>query len=336
VAAPSSESVVARNNAARPPSFWRRFGMQFGIWGVGLVMWLIFVVTAPGAFRSANIYLAFASTTPMFALMAIPLTLVVITGEIDLSFPSIMALSVAVFAKSYAMWGSVWLAVLFCLAAGTIAGLINGKLVTIFAIPSLVITIGTGFLFRGTELAMMNGSGVGLTDHKFDRITGILVGRTFFSIPNQFWWTVAGTAVLWFVLNRSRFGAHIFLTGDNKISAQLMGVNVDQVKTRAFALVGLFAAFAGLVASFEVQYFWPTLGDGLLMNSIASVFLGGTSVFGGVGTVVGTFVGSFIIGAINAGIVASGINAFYTQVFFGLVIILSVIMQAVISRRVKK
>jgi simple sugar transport system permease protein len=99
---------------------------------------------------------------------------------------------------------------------------------------------------------------------------------------------VLATIVLWFVLNRTQFGAHVFLTGDNKISAQLMGVNVNRVKRRTFAIMGFFAAFAGLVASFEVSYFWPTLGEGLLMNSIAGVFLGGTSVFGGIGTVTGT------------------------------------------------
>ena len=320
----------------RPPSFWRRFGMQFGTWGVGLAIWLVFMFTAPEAFGSKDIYLAFASTTPIFALMAIPLTLVIITGEIDLSFPSIMALSVAIFSKVYDAWGSVWLAVIACLVIGTLCGVLNGKLVTFFAIPSLVITIGTGFLFQGTELAIMNGSGFGLTDDKLDLITKILVGRTFFSIPNQFWWTIIATIVLWFVLNRTRFGAHVFLTGDNKFSAQLMGVNVDRVKTRTFALVGFFAAFAGLVASFEVSYFWPTLGNGLLLNTIAAVFLGGTSIFGGAGTIVGTFVGAFIIGGIGAGVVASGISAFYTLVFFGLVIVLSVILQAIISRRVKK
>jgi simple sugar transport system permease protein len=90
-----------------------------------------------------------------------------------------------------------------------------------------------------------------------------------------------------------------------------------------------------MIGSFEVSNFWPTMGSGLLLSAIASVFLGGTSVFGGVGTVTGTFVGAFIIGAINAGIVAAGINAFWTQVFFGLVIIASVILQAVISKRVK-
>lgn len=325
-----------KGNAARPPTFWRKFGMQFGIWGVGIAMWLIFVFTASEAFTSKDIYLAFASSTPLFALMAIPLTLIVITGEIDLSFPSIMALATATFVKLYSGTGNIWLALAAAMLVGTLAGYFNGWLVTFFMIPSLVITIGTGFLFRGIELAWMNGSGFGLTDEKLLPVSKILVGRSFFGIANQFWWTIAATLVLWFILNRTKFGAHVFLTGDNKVSAQLMGVDVSQVKRRSFAIMGFFAAFAGLVASFEVNYFWPTLGDGLLMNSIASVFLGGTSVFGGIGTVTGTFVGSFIIGAINAGIVASGINAFYTQVFFGLVIIISVIMQAVISKRIKR
>lgn len=330
------KSEIVKGNSARPPSFWRRFGMQFGIWGVGILMWLVFVVTASEAFTSKDIYLAFASSTPLFAIMAIPLTLIVITGEIDLSFPAIMAISTATFAKIYTGMGNIWLALIAALIVGTLCGYFNGWVVTFFAIPSLVITIGTGFLFRGIELAWMNGSGVGLTDEQLQGVATLLVGRSFFSIPNQFWWTVLVTFILWFVLNRTKFGAHVFLTGDNKTSAELMGVNIKQVKRRTFAIMGFFAAFAGLVASFEVAYFWPTLGDGLLMNTIASVFLGGTSVFGGIGTVTGTFVGSFIIGAINAGIVASGINAFFTQVFFGLVIIISVVMQAVISRRIRR
>jgi simple sugar transport system permease protein len=331
-----SPEVKPKANAARPPSFWRRFGMQFGIWSVGLVMWLAFVVAAPGSFTHKEIYLAFAATTPIFALMAIPLTLVVITGEIDLSFPSIMALSTCAFAKTVSGGAPIIVGVLAAVLMGLACGFINGFLVTAFNIPSLVITIGTQFLFLGLELAWTNGSGADLTDGKFNVINKILVGRSFFGIANQFWWTIFATGVLWFLLNRTKFGSHVFLTGDNKISAQLMGVNVNRVKPWCFALVGICAALAGMTGSFEVSYFWPTMGSGLLLSAIASVFLGGTSVFGGTGTVTGTFVGAFIIGAINAGIVASGINAFYTQVFFGLVIIASVLLQAIISRRVKK
>ena len=331
-----SPEVKPKANAARPPSFWRRFGMQFGIWSVGLVMWLAFVVSAPSSFTHKEIYLAFAATTPIFALMAIPLTLVVITGEIDLSFPSIMALSTCAFAKTVSGGAPIFVGVIAAILMGLACGFINGYLVTAFNIPSLVITIGTQFLFLGLELAWTNGSGADLTDPKFNLIDKILVGRTFLGIANQFWWTIFATGILWFLLNRTKFGSHVFLTGDNKISAQLMGVNINLIKRWCFALVGVFAALAGMIGSFEVSYFWPTMGSGLLLNSIAAVVLGGTSVFGGTGTVTGTFVGAFIIGAINAGIVAAGINAFYTQVFFGLVIIASVLLQAIISRRVKK
>jgi simple sugar transport system permease protein len=309
--------------------------MQFGIWSVGFVMWIAFVIAAPGSFTHKEIYLAFAATTPIFALMAIPLTLVIITGEIDLSFPSIMALSMCAFAKSVSAGAPIFVGVVAAIAMGLACGYLNGYLVTFFNIPSLVITIGTQFLFLGLELAWTNGSGADLTGSEYGVISKILVGRTFFGIANQFWWTLLTAGALWFILNRTKFGSHVFLTGDNKISAQLMGVNINVVKRWCFALVGVFAALAGMIGSFEVSYFWPTMGSGLLLSAIASVFLGGTSVFGGVGTVTGTFVGAFIIGAINAGIVASGINAFWTQVFFGLVIIASVILQAVISKRVK-
>ena len=97
--------------------------------------------------------------------------------------------------------------------------------------------------------------------------------------------------------------------------------------------MGLAAAFTGLVASLEVLYYWPTLGEGYLLSTLSSVFLGGTSVFGGTGTIFGTFVASFIIGAINAGIVPSGLTGFWTQLIYGLIIVLSVSMHSVLRRR---
>ena len=107
-------------------------------------------------------------------------------------------------------------------------------------------------------------------------------------------------------------------------------------KILSFVLVGVVSVFAGLLTSFYGFYFWPTTGDGFLLNTIASVFLGGTSVFGGTGSILGSFVASYIVGAINAGIVSAGINAFYTQLCFGLVIIISVVLQTIIDRKVRK
>jgi simple sugar transport system permease protein len=114
-----------------------------------------------------------------------------------------------------------------------------------------------------------------------------------------------------------------------------MGVDVDRTKIGVFGLAGLAAAFAGLVASLEVTYYWPTLGEGYLLNTLSSVFLGGTSVFGGIGTLYGTFVASFIVGAINAGIVAIGMSGFWTELIYGLILVLSVVTQTLVGRRIR-
>ena len=146
-------------------------------------------------------------------------------------------------------------------------------------------------------------------------------------------WTVFVALLMGLLLNRHRFGAHVYLIGDNIESARLMGINVRQRKTALFVLMAVAAAFAGLIASLEVTYYWPTLGDGYLLTTIASVFLGGTSVFGGTGTIAGTLVACFIIGAINAGVVAIGLTGFWTQLIYGLIIVISVTLQTVLSRR---
>ena len=325
----------AKNNRVAPPSIMRRYGSQIGIIGVGIAMWLGFVIAAPTVFLDPDIYAAFAQTTPLFAIIALALTFVVITGEIDLSFPSIMALGTAVFCLMAKAGMPHWLALLAGFATGALCGWINGALISRLNIPSLVITIGTSFLYRGVELILMNGTGVPLTEENYP-MEQALFTSTIYGVPVQSLWALLFAGLLWVLLNRTRFGAHVFLVGDNPTSARLMGINVVSVKTRAFMLVGVVAVFAGLMTSFVGFYFWPTTGDGFLLNTIASVFLGGTSVFGGTGSIVGSLVASYIIGAINAGIVSAGINAFYTQLCFGLVIVISVVLQTIIERRVRR
>jgi simple sugar transport system permease protein len=139
----------------------------------------------------------------------------------------------------------------------------------------------------------------------------------------------------WVLLNRHKIGAHIYLIGDNVNSAELMGVNTKRVRMQTFMLMGLLAAFAGVITSFHVVYFWPSLGDGYLLRTLASVFLGGTSVFGGTGTILGTVIGAFIIGTIEAATVAVGLTGFWTQFIYGLIIVLSVIMHTYLRKRTK-
>lgn len=321
---------VGRSGPAR---FLRKYPLQIGIFFVAVFIWVLFVIGSPRTFLARDIYVAFMSTTPFFAIMAIPLTMVVITGEIDLSFPSIMAIGMTAFKLVFTVTQSTWLGFLACLLAGLLAGVLNGVIVVQIGIPSLVATIGTQFFWRGAVMVLTGAKGMGMTPTQGTVLYPLLVGRIGGVVPAQFVWTIGIALLVWFFLNRHRFGAHVYLVGDNVESARLMGVNVGLTKLLTFAIVGVAAAFAGFIVSEEVIFFFPTLGEGYLLNTLASVFLGGTSVFGGTGTIFGTFVASFIIGAINAGIVASGLTGFWTSLIYGLIIVVSVSLQTVVGKR---
>jgi simple sugar transport system permease protein len=337
-----TEELSATDTVAEPPkkgfswkNFMRRNATQLGMILVFFGLWLFFILAAPQTFLSPQIYYAFMATTPFFAIMAMPLTMVIIAGEMDLSFPSIMAIGMVAFIFVFEPTGNVGLALLAALTAGVASGVLNGGLVVAIGIPSLVATIGTQFFLRGLSLVLLQGKGATLIEARETFVYEMLVGRTLGSIPNQFWWSIAIAIVCWIILNRTRLGAHIYLIGDNEKSARLMGVNVNRTRLIVFIMMGLAAAFAGVLASLQVSFFWPSLGEGYLLSTLASVFLGGTSVFGGTGTILGTFLGSYIIGAINAGIVAIGLTGFWTELIYGLIIIVSVSMHVIMQRRIK-
>ena len=313
-----------RNNATQ-------LGMIFVFFGISL----FFILAAPKTFLSPQIYYAFMSTTPLFAIMALPLTMVIIAGEMDLSFSSIMAIGMVAFVFIFVPTGNVALSVIGALTAGLAAGILNGGLVVGIGIPSLVATIGTQFFLRGLALVLLQGKGATLVGAKETVTYTLLVGKTIGKIPNQFWWSIAIAILCWIILNRTRLGAHIYLIGDNEQSARLMGVNVKRTRMIVFIMMGLASAFAGVLASLQVSFFWPSLGEGYLLSTLASVFLGGTSVFGGTGTILGTFLGSYIIGAINAGIVAIGLTGFWTELIYGFIIVVSVSMHVILQRRIK-
>jgi simple sugar transport system permease protein len=315
--------------------FLRQNGTVLGIFSVFILLWIIFIVSAPQTFLAPQIYFAFMSTIPFFAIMAMPLTIVVIAGEMDLSFPAIMAIGMVAFLLTYDFSQMIWLSFIAALLTGTFAGWLNGAIVVRFGIPSLVATIGTQFFWRGAVLVLSQGQSGTLVYTKESLLHPVLVGKLFGVIPMQMVWLIITAVICWILLNRTRFGAHIYLIGDNAESAKLMGVNTGRVRIQAFMLVGIIAAFAGVVASLHVTYFWPSLGDGYLLRTLASVFLGGTSVFGGVGTIFGTFIGAFIIGAIEAATVAIGLTGFWTQLIYGLIIVLSVTMHAYLRRRME-
>ena len=300
---------------------------------VFFLIYLLFLLGSPDVFTRFDIYYSFMSTIPFIGILALAMTFVVILGEMDLSFPSVLAFSAWVFGKVLELAGNVWLAAFACLATGVLAGLLNSLLVVKIRIPSLVATIGTQFFFRGLVNVCAEGKGISLVPAKDSLFYEMCVGRLGGVIPAQALWMLGLAGLFWLLLNRHRFGGHVLLVGDNKDSALMMGIEIDRVKTLVFTQMGFFAAFAGILSTLEVTYFWPSQGQGYLLTTLAAVFIGGTSVFGGKGTILGTFIGSLIIGSLEAGIIAIGLTGFWIQLIHGLIIMISVSIYSVILRK---
>ncbi len=310
---------------------FRRYGLQLGTIGMGLILWTILAVGASGTWLQFDIYSALMSTVPQTGIVALALTLVVIAREIDLSFGSVMAVASWVFIAT----GRPLVGLIAGLAAGLGAGLLNGAIVVRFGIPSLVATIGTWFFWAGIVNVGTNGNGAG-TDFANGWVSDLITGRIGGYIPAEFVWMIGIAVVFWVLLNRHRFGAHVYLVGDNEQSARMMGVRTNRVRVAVFGLVGLSAGLAGIASTLESHYFWPTVGSGAMLPTVAAVFLGGTSIFGGRGTILGTAIGAFVIGAIEPGIVSLDLTGFYTQVIYGAVIVVALIMQSLLMRRAQR
>jgi simple sugar transport system permease protein len=310
----------------------RSWASQIGITAAFIVLWIVFIVLAPDTFLSSRIYLSFGQTTPYFALVALPLTMVIVCGDIDLSFPSTMALGMVGFLAVERTTQNVELGVLAAVLVGALAGLLNGVIVTVIGIPALVVTIGTQFLYRGLTLVLVNGRSYALVEVEGTPAYRLMVGRLF-GIPMQFTWLVVAAVVTWLLLYRHRLGQNAHVIGDNKQAATLMGIPTRRTRIILFVLTGVAAAFAGAMNSFQISNFYPAMGAGYLLPTLAAVFVGGTSVFGGRGSIWGTFIGAFMIGGITAGIVAVGITDYYTNLIYGGIVLVALCIHAILQRR---
>ncbi len=311
----------------------RKYGTQIGLIGITFMIFILFMVTSPGTFLRPSIYRAFLSTVPFVGIMALGITMVLVCGEIDLSFPATMAFAGFVFGVTFGATGSVLLGVIGALATGAAVGLFNGLLITKIGIPSIIVTLGMQFLIRGSTNVMASGMAIPLRGIAGSPLYAGLVAKAGGIIPAQSIWFLAIAVLLWFVLFRHKFGDHVLFTGDNEDTARMMGVSVDRTKILVFMLMGVLAAFAGLLDCFKMNTWWPTMGEGYLLTTFAAVFVGGTSMFGGEGTILGTFIGAFLIGSLEAGIVAAGLSGFWTQLIYGLLILIAVTIHTILRRR---
>jgi simple sugar transport system permease protein len=291
----------------------------------------LFILTSPQVFLHWPIYLSFLTTVPPMLVLAIGLTLVVAAGEIDLSFPSTLAFAGFLFSACETSLGSPWLGLIAALAGGALIGLVNGLLVACVGVPSIIVTIGTQFFWAGTASILSGGQSDALQELDGSAIYNIFAGNLFGFLPMQSVWALALAVVMWFILNRHRFGEHILFIGDNRQVARVAGINTVRETVKLFVLMGVLGGFAAVLLTLENLNYFSTQGQGYLLPALAGVFIGGTSVFGGAATIVGTFFGTFIIGMLEAGIVATGIAGFWVQAIEGVVFVAAVTLHLVMD-----
>lgn len=313
------------------PSFLRNNPVQWAITLIFAVLLAGFMALAPHTFLHGRIYIAYLSTIPFAGMIALAMTLVIITGEMDLSFPAVMAACGFAFAKVFAITGSTVTGLMAAVAAGTLAGCLNSLLVVGFGVPAIIATIGTQFFWRGATVLLAGGLAVNMPEIRETALHHLMVGRWFGFLPAQAVWFAGLTGLFWLVLNRHVAGDHLRFCGDNPEAARMMGIPTAKVRTGVFVLMGMVTGLSGAMVCMEMASWWPTQGEGYMLLVFAAVFVGGTSVFGGTGTIYGTLMGAIIIGMIEAGIISIGLSGLWTRMVYGVVIMGAVSIHALLT-----
>jgi ribose transport system permease protein len=304
------------------------------IYYVFLGIFLFFsVVLYDKGFLSAMNIMNIARQTAMISIMAIGMTFVLSAAEIDLSFGSIVALSALTVALLLRYTDSIFIAVAGSLMLGTFAGFINGIFVSKVGIPSFLVTLGTTGVIMGISRWVTSLQSIPVNNDTFVFIFG---SGDIGPISVLFIWTVVMTVIGCVLLGKTKFGKEVLATGGNKISAMYSGINVGRIKLYVMILNAFMASLAGILYTGRLQGARYTLGENDLMIVIAAVIIGGTSLFGGKGTILGSVVGSLIMGMVNNGLILMGLSVDQQMIFRGIIIIAAVTLTMGNLRKLRK
>lgn len=286
-----------------------------------LVLIFFGITIGDSGFLSVMNLFNIARTTAMITVIAVAMTFVISAGELDLSVGSTAALAALVSALAMEA-GLPWpLAVLAALGAGLAVGCLNGFFVTRIGIPSFLVTLGMMQFVRGLDMRITYTNPVAITNNSFNALFG---SGKLFGVPSLVIWSVVIALVGHVVLKYTGFGREILATGGNRMAAEYSGVKTRRIKFAAFLLSGAAAAMAGLLYSGMMHTARFNFGQGDELMAIAAVILGGTSLYGGRGTILGTFAGSLLIGTINNGLIIMGLDVSEQMMVAGGIIILAV------------
>ena len=302
-----------------PKDLLQKFGPLIAL----LLIVVIITLINPSFMTTTNI-LNVLRQVSISALIAFGMTFVILTGGIDLSVGSTLALTGAVAATMLANGMDPILTILIALLLGAILGAINGVIIAKGKVAPFIATLATMTIYRGLTLVYTEGrpvSGLG------DSTTFQMLGKGyFFGIPVPVVTTAIAFAVLYFILHKTTFGRRVYAVGGNEGASRLSGINVDRVKIMVYSLTGMLAALSALILTSRLNSAQPTAGTSYELDAIAAVVLGGTSLTGGRGWIFGTLVGALIIGVLNNGLNLIGVSSFFQQVVKGAVILIAVLI----------
>jgi ribose transport system permease protein len=308
---------------------WQRLATGSTTWIILILagMIVVFSVLEPDSFATVNNARNVATNAAILLVIAVGMTFVIITAGIDLSVGSVLVFSGVVAAKAMnGMDGNGWdviiVGLVVSLAAGLGWGVLNGLLITKARVPPLIVTLGTLGMALGLALIITNG--VDIREVPPRLVTSIGVGELFDQIPWLVVIAVAVAIVFGVMLWATRFGRHTYAIGSNDEAARRAGINVDRHLIAVYGISGLLSGLAGFMSL--ARFATTTIGGHATDNlqAIAAVVLGGTSLFGGIGTVLGTVVGVFIPAVLQNGFVITGVETFWRDVAVGAVLIAAV------------
>ncbi len=293
-----------------------------------IVLFVLLWVASPYFLTKTNLS-SLVRQTAVINIMALGMTIIIISGGIDLSVGAILAMGGLLGTMAMEKGLGIPLGVAIGLGVGLLCGLLNGVLITRLKIAPFIVTLGTLGIFRGGTLLISNG----LPVHQIPQAFSFLGEGSLLGVPFVLWLLVLCAAAMHFVLEHTRLGRYSFAIGSNTAAAVYAGVPVAFYTTAVYAIGGLLTGLAGMIEASRLMTGQPTAGNGYELQAIAAVVIGGGSLHGGEGSVVGTLVGAFIMGLLSNGSDLLGISNYVQQVVIGAVIILAVTVDEFRKRR---
>lgn len=293
---------------------------------IGLLLFSAIIAFINPRFISSSNLLNVLRQTSINAIIAAGMTFVILTGGIDLSVGSILAFSSAVGAymlsSGYGMVASVAAALLI----GAASGLVNAVIITKGRVQPFIATLATMTLLRGATLVFTDGRPISVAGSEFLSGFRYIGAGSIGPIPVPVIIMIIVFAVCWHILNNTRFGRHLYALGGNEEAALLSGLSTTKIKSSAYIINGVLSALAGIILTARLISAQPTAGSGYELDAIAAVVLGGTSLSGGQGTVIGTIIGALIIGILNNALNLLDVSAYYQMIAKAIVILIAVLL----------